>query len=49
MEHAMVESYNAIHQNATEEWNGVLEQSRENTRRTLERLDAEEDAEDLAW
>ena len=49
IEHAMVEGYKAIPQNATEEWNGVLEQSRENARRTLERLDAEEDAAGLTW
>ena len=49
IEHALAEGYKAIPQNATEEWSSVLEQSRENTRRTLERLDVEEDAAGLTW
>ena len=49
IDHALAEGYKAIPQNAAEEWNSVLEQSRENTRRTLERLDAEEDAAGLTW
>ncbi|MCL1588854.1 MAG: ribbon-helix-helix domain-containing protein [Actinomycetia bacterium] len=49
IDHALAEGYKAIPQKATEEWNSLLEQSRENTRRTLERLDAEEDAAGLTW
>ena len=49
IDHVLAEGYKAIPQNATEELNSVLEQSRENTRRTLERLDAEEDAAGLTW
>lgn len=46
---SLAEGYAAIPQNATEEWSSVLERSRESTRRTLERLDAEEDAAGLTW
>jgi predicted transcriptional regulator len=49
IERALTEGYRAIPQNATDEWKSVLEQSHENTRRTLERLDAEEDAAGLTW
>ena len=46
---SLVNGYRSIPQDATDEWGTTLEQSRQNTRRTLERLDAEEDAAGLTW
>ena len=46
---ALVDGYKSVPQDATDEWGATLEQSRQNTRRTLERLDAEEEAAGLTW
>jgi metal-responsive CopG/Arc/MetJ family transcriptional regulator len=46
---ALVSGYKAIPQDARDEWGSALDQARRNTRRTLERLDAEEDAAELRW
>jgi predicted transcriptional regulator len=46
---ALADGYKLIPQGARDEWGITLEQSRQNTRRTLERLDAEEDAAGLTW
>jgi predicted transcriptional regulator len=46
---ALVDGYDLIPQGARDEWGVTLQQSRQNTRRTLERLDAEEDAAGLTW
>ncbi|MEA2000807.1 MAG: ribbon-helix-helix protein, CopG family [Actinomycetota bacterium] len=46
---ALVSGYKAIPQDARDEWGSAIDQSRRSTRRTLERLDAEEDAAGLTW
>ena len=46
---ALVGGYKLIPQGARDEWGIVLDQSRQNTKRTLERLDAEEEAAGLTW
>ena len=46
---ALVDGYKAIPQGTRDEWGITLELSRQNTRRTLERLDAEEDAAGITW
>ena len=46
---ALVSGYKVIPQDARDEWGSALDQSRRSTRRTLERLDAEEEAAGLTW
>jgi predicted transcriptional regulator len=46
---AMINGYATMPQGAADEWGSVLEQSRHNTRRTLGRLDAEEEAAGTTW
>ena len=46
---AMVNGYQKNPQSGTDEWGSPLEQTRRDTRRTLERLDAEEDGAGLRW
>ena len=46
---ALVYGYTTIPQDARDEWGVTLLQSRQNARRTLERLDSEEEAAGLTW
>jgi len=46
---ALVDGYTLVPQGARDQWGVTLEQSRQNTKRTLERLDAEEEAAGLTW
>ena len=46
---ALVHGYTTIPQGAADGWGSIQDQSRENTRRTLERLDAEENTAGLPW
>lgn len=45
----LVEGYTAIPQGAIDEWGDLRQVGRTATRRTLKRLDAEEDAAGLRW
>ena len=46
---AIAAGYKRIPQGATEEWGDIQRQTREDTRRTLERLEAEEAAAGVTW
>lgn len=45
----LVDAYTEIPQGAEDEWGDVAAQMRDNTRRTLQRLDQEEAGADLKW
>jgi predicted transcriptional regulator len=49
VDQALVDGYRLIPQGARDEWGIALDQSKQNTKRTLERLDAEEAAAGLTW
>lgn len=45
----LVDGYSAIPQGAEDEWGNVLARTRDATRRTLQRLDEEEESAGLPW
>lgn len=45
----LVRAYGEIPQGAEDEWGDLGQQMRDNTRRTLQRLDSEEDGAGLTW
>lgn len=46
---ALVDGYTRLPQGATDEWGDLAHQTWDSTRRTLRRLDEEEDAAGLSW